>query len=35
MTTVSYKTSVIEVALNAYAFIQGNCATNTAFIVSG
>jgi len=34
MTTVSYKTGVIEVAPNAYAFIQENCATNAAFIVS-
>ena len=34
MTTVSYKTSVIEVVPNAYAFIQENCATNAAFIVS-
>ena len=34
MTTVSYKTGVIEVASNAYAFIQENCATNAAFIVS-
>jgi hypothetical protein len=34
MTTVSYKTGVIEVLPNAYAFIQKNCATNAAFIVS-
>ena len=34
MTTVSYKTGVIEVAPNAYAFIQENCATDAAFIVS-
>ena len=34
MTTVSYKTGVIEVAPNPYAFIQENCATNAAFIVS-
>ena len=34
MTTESYKTGVIEVAPNAYAFIQENCATNAAFIVS-
>ncbi len=34
MTTASYKTGVIEVAPNAYAFIQDNCATNAAFIVS-
>ena len=34
MTTASYKTGVIEVAPNAYAFIQENCATNAAFIVS-
>ena len=34
MTTVSYKTGVIEVAPNPYAFIQENCATDAAFIVS-
>ena len=34
MTTVSYKTGVIEVAPNVYAFIQENCATNAGFIVS-
>ena len=34
MTTVSYKTGVIEVPPNPYAFIQENCATNAAFIVS-
>ena len=34
MTTVSYKKRVIEVALNPYAFIQENCATDAAFIVS-
>ena len=34
MTTEAYKTGVIEVAPNAYAFIQENCATNAAFIVS-
>ena len=34
MTTVSYKTGVIEVAPNPYAFIQENCGTNAAFIVS-
>lgn len=33
MTTVSYKSGVIEVAENAYAFIQENCATNAGFIV--
>jgi hypothetical protein len=33
MTTVSYKTGVIEVAPNVYAFIQENCATNAGFIV--
>jgi len=33
VTTVSYKTGVIEVAPNAYAFIQENCSTNAAFIV--
>ncbi len=34
MTTVSYKSGVIEVADNVYAFIQENCATNAGFIVS-
>ena len=34
MTTVSYKTCVIEVAPNAHAFLQENCATTAAFIVS-
>ena len=34
MTTVSYKSGVIEVADNVYAFIQDNCATNAGFIVS-
>ena len=29
MTTESYKTGLIEVAPNAYAFIQENCATST------
>ncbi len=34
MTTVTYKSGVIEVADNVYAFIQENCATNAGFIVS-
>ena len=33
MTTTPYKSGVIEVAENAYAFIQDNCATNAGFIV--
>ena len=33
MTTTAYKTGIIEVADNAYAFIQENCATNAGFIV--
>jgi cyclase len=33
LTTVTYKSGVIEVAENAYAFIQENCATNAGFIV--
>lgn len=33
MTTTAYKTGVIEVAENADAFIQENCATNAGFIV--
>ncbi len=34
MTSQSYATGVIQVAANAYAFIQANGATNTGFIVS-
>jgi alkyl sulfatase BDS1-like metallo-beta-lactamase superfamily hydrolase len=33
LTTTPYKSGVIEVAENAYAFIQDNCATNAGFIV--
>ena len=33
MTTTSYKSGVIEVAENTYAFIQDNCATNARVIV--
>jgi len=34
MASASYKSGVIEVANNAYAFIQDNCATNSGFIIS-
>ena len=34
MTTAAYKSGIIEVADNVYAFIQENCATNAGFIVS-
>ena len=34
MTTATYKSGVIEVADNVYAYIQENCATNAGFIVS-
>ena len=33
MTTQTYDTGVIEIAPNAYAFIQPNGATNAGFIV--